>query len=85
MKDEEFNWFTTNKQTRRKSSGIFCSKRYQGKIPISAAKKKDLMVLCRLGIIPREYHEYYACLITNKDKTDRLDEPDTLEESDVDN
>ena len=35
---------------------------YMEKIPISKAKKKDLLSLCTKCIIPEEYHEYYKNL-----------------------
>ena len=34
-------------------------RKYKSKQPISAAKKKDLLTLCRTGVIPSEYHEYF--------------------------
>ena len=30
---------------------------YKGKLPISNAKKKDLLSLCKQGAIPSEFHE----------------------------
>ncbi|XP_053394182.1 uncharacterized protein LOC123551820 isoform X2 [Mercenaria mercenaria] len=30
--------------------------KYRQKLPVSAAKKKDLMTLCKNGAIPKDYH-----------------------------
>jgi hypothetical protein len=35
---------------------------YTSRQQISAAKKKDLVSLCRSGIIPSEYQDYYKSL-----------------------
>jgi hypothetical protein len=37
---------------------------YQAKLPISVEKKKDLISLCKRGIIPEEFHSYYSSLTT---------------------
>lgn len=52
---------------------------YEGPLPISEAKKKDLMNLCAKGVIPRELHPWYQSLATRKDIVDRLCEPDLTE------
>ena len=33
-------------------------RKYDSKLPISAAKKKDLMQMCRTGVIPPEFHDF---------------------------
>ena len=61
---------------------------YQAKPPISAAKKKDLVDLCKAGIIPTEFHDYYKTLPSQQNKADRLPLPDALEsdsDSETDN
>jgi hypothetical protein len=58
-------------------------RKYKSKQPISAAKKKDLLTLCRTGVIPSEYHEYFKTLPSNNSVNDKL--PDTdIEEDEVD-
>lgn len=53
--------------------------RYMSKLPISAAKKKDLLNLCKSGVIPSEFHNFYKCLPSQQSVKDRLPEPDILE------
>ncbi len=53
--------------------------KYPSKIPISAAKKRDLIQICKSGIIPSEYLEYYKSLPAHQSVCDRLPEPDVLE------
>ncbi len=50
--------------------------KYKQKLPISAAKKKDLLSLCRSGVIPRAYHDFYKTLLSNAAVKDILPEPD---------
>lgn len=58
--------------------------KYQSKLPISAEKKKDLIQLCKNGVIPQEFHEYYKSLPSSNSKKDQLPEPDVIEESNSD-
>ncbi|XP_076090122.1 uncharacterized protein LOC143062260 [Mytilus galloprovincialis] len=55
-------------------------KKYTSQQSISAAKKKDLVGLCKKGIIPSEYHEYYKSLPANINVKDTLAETDVEEE-----
>lgn len=58
-------------------------KMYDHPQPISAAKKKDLLNLCRKGIIPEELHGWYENLPTSNNLTDKV--PDiAVDESDND-
>lgn len=59
-------------------------KAYSSPIPISEAKKKDLLNLCTKGIIPQELHSWYETLPTSKDIIDRLCESDVAEEGEND-
>ena len=52
---------------------------YSEKLPISEAKKKDLLNLCDLHIIPVEFH-FHKQLIKAKMVSDTLPEPDETEE-----
>ena len=53
---------------------------YQAKLPISVAKKADLVNLCKKQIIPEEFHGYYNSLPTTKNKTDVIPSPASDEE-----
>ncbi|CAC5380535.1 unnamed protein product [Mytilus coruscus] len=55
-------------------------KKYTSRQSISAAKKKDIVGLCKKGIIPSEYHEYYKSLLANINVKDTLAETDVEEE-----
>lgn len=57
--------------------------KYRQKIPISAAKKRDLMTLCKNGTIPKDHHDYYKNLPSSSTVKDKLPESD-IEESDRD-
>ena len=57
---------------------------YSSKLPIADAKKKDLLDLCRLKVIPEDFHSYYRSLLSCKDAPDRLLEPDMEEEEESD-
>lgn len=54
---------------------------YDTKLPISEAKKKDLITLCNKNIIPEEFHEYYKALPSQTSTKDRLPVP-TNDETD---
>lgn len=53
---------------------------YLKRLPISEAKKKDLLALCDKQIIPEEYHGWYSSLPTHTG-ADRLPGPSVDEES----
>ena len=55
--------------------------KYQSKLPILAAKKKDLMSLCKSGVIPSEYYEYYKSLPATTFLKDILAEQDRVDNS----
>lgn len=54
--------------------------KYDIKLPISEAKKRDLLSLCRSGIIPAEFHSYYENLNSNSAVRDALPSPDIQDE-----
>ena len=56
---------------------------YTARIPISAAKKSDLLKLCTTGAIPPTYEKYYSELPSCEDVHDRLPSPDVEEEEDI--
>jgi hypothetical protein len=39
---------------------------YKSQLPISSAKKQDLLSLCSSGIIPHEHHSFYRNLPSSK-------------------
>lgn len=49
---------------------------YKTKLPVSKAKKDDLLSLCRSGVIPEEHRAFYRALPTATVKQDHLEEPD---------
>lgn len=66
-------------------TGIELTQRYKGKLPISTAKKTDLLSLCASGTIPEEYHGYYQSLGSSKSLKDKLPLPAASEnEEDTD-
>ena len=56
------------------------TRKYTSRQTISAAKKKDLVSLCRSGIIPSEYHDYYKSLPSSSNVDDKLADTDAEEE-----
>lgn len=56
---------------------------YKSKLPISSAKRKDLLAMCKKGVIPTEFHEFYKALPASQNIKERLPEPDK-DESDAD-
>ena len=90
----------TGRTSKRKKShacatgeGYTMPMAYTGNLPVSKAKKKDLMQLCKDLVIPARYHSFYENILTMEDRdielgdnsTDsELDELDELDE-DTDN
>ena len=56
---------------------------YSSRLPVSRAKKQDLVSLCASGIIPEEHHAFYKALPTSSSAADKLPEPN-ITESDED-
>ena len=54
--------------------------KFSAQPPISAEKKTDLLSLCTSYIIPKELHQFYKDLPTNRSVRDTLPEPDVLED-----
>ena len=66
--DEEFQAIQLTGIKRERSTDVTSTsdklpKRYYAKLPLSAAKKKDLVGLCKFGIIPTEFHDFTPYLI----------------------
>lgn len=45
---------------------------YSSEVPISQAKKRDLLRLCKNGVIPKEDHRFFQALKTKKESTTDL-------------
>ena len=56
------------------------TRKYTARQQISAAKKKDLVNLCKSGVIPSEYHEFYKLLPSSSNISDKLADTDAEEE-----
>jgi hypothetical protein len=56
------------------------AKKYTSRQAISAEKNKDLVGLCKNGIIPSGYHEHYNSLPANTSVIDTLVDTDVEEE-----
>ena len=88
--DEEFQSIKLTGTKRGRATDVAISgdelpQIYKTKLSISAAKKKDLLDLCKSGGVPSEFHDYYKSLPSHQSVKDRLPEPDIQESnSDVD-
>lgn len=71
------------KSKRGKSIAIVPSHIYTERIPISQAKKRDLLKLCRDNQIPKYYHSFYENLPDSETVRDRLPEPDAEDEDEL--
>lgn len=61
--------------------GLNLTPAYSTRLPISSAKKKDLLDLLRLGVIPAAYSDFYHNLPGSGNAPDRM--PVTLPEEEV--
>jgi hypothetical protein len=52
---------------------------YPNQLPITEAKKKDLLKLCRTGVIPKEHHQWFSSM-----KSTKLAVPDVTPEPSLD-
>ena len=74
------NFKSTKRRIRGKpSQNNELQYRYDSKLPITAAKKADLLSLCTSGIIPEAHHMYYKNLKTDNQARDKLPMPDAEE------
>ena len=79
--EKEFRRINVAKSARgRSTQDKALPRKYQCKLPISPAKKKDLLDLCDSLVIPEIYHGFYNSLPTSKTVKDCLPFPDALEE-----
>ena len=77
----EFAEVITNKPLRgRRCIAPTLTSAYSSKQPISALKKRDLLSMCKSGIIPQEFHSYFENMTSSKAVQDG--EPESEEEED---
>lgn len=83
---EDYRSLNINHGRRRmKSLEDYCLKPlYRQRLPISDAKRADLMGLCDKGLIPSKYHNFYNSLPYDSKEGDILPEPNSSDESEVD-
>ena len=77
---------TTHPSTRNnpqaRVTGMLLPSLYTHQVPITQAKKKDLLKLCTTKVIPAHHHYYYYNLPTSDNTTDCLPDLDVQEEND---
>lgn len=66
IEETEFRTLPTYGLGRPPNMPVELQKLYSRQLPISAAKKKDLLTLCRKKIIPQEFHAMYKSLPVEK-------------------
>ena len=69
--DDNFRTIKVCVSWRRKSSDALkkeAKQAYKERLPVSEAKKNDLVNLCNSNIIPKAYHMYYRQLKTIGDQ-----------------
>ncbi|CAI6355658.1 unnamed protein product [Macrosiphum euphorbiae] len=75
----------TPKKTPKNTSAIVLKKilKYKDQIPVSEAKKSDLLSLLKSGVIPKEYDSFYNSIPTTKNKKNTIpwSETDSDEET----
>jgi len=59
-------------------------KKYSSSLPISAAKKRDLMGLCSTGAIPPNYQEFWTTVSDSNRVVDRVPVPDVQDDDETD-
>jgi len=83
---DSFHEINVQSKTRSKGRPMNCSSDlplcYQSKIPISEAKKRDLLNLCKKDIIPDDFHAYYAALPCSTKEHDKAPGPGQNDPSD---
>ena len=79
---DELQFHTVKTKASRKHICVAnpIQRRYNEKLPISSAKKQDLISLCKDGNIPSEFYHYFQSITDSKSLRDCLPDPDILEE-----
>lgn len=80
---EDFKQMDVRGKERRSTDNAMSSsipRAYAARLPISEAKKKDLLSLCKKCVIPKELHHWYNELPSSHFMRDALPEPDLNEE-----
>lgn len=78
--DSDFQIVKALQQARGRAQSMVPKTKYEGKIAISEAKKKDLLSLCNTLVIPPAYHTFYDQLKATNSLKDKLPQPDATEE-----
>ena len=84
---EDFKQLKIKGNSRRKKISVSYQdlpKCYEARRSISELKKRDLLDLCDLGIVPKKHHPYYQNIPSSASISDRLPEPDRTETTDTD-
>ena len=84
FRPENFMELKTQKKTRKQLNAGGQKLLYNAKLPISSAKKKDLLSLCESGIIPEDLHGYYRSLPVVANMKELLPLPDDADDMDDD-
>jgi hypothetical protein len=77
----------TNKRGRiakQQNPNASLTQAYKKKFEISAAKREDLLGLCRAGVIPNEFHQFYFDIPAATRVRDKLPGPNIDEDDDDD-
>lgn len=82
-KEKQTRRSTRAKKTNHALEVPLLKQLYDRPLPISEAKKKDLLKLCKTGTIPEEFHGWYKSLRTEENEIDRVPETDVEEESEA--
>lgn len=82
IEDQEFLTIKTFKDQNPPNIPTELKPLYGNQLPISIAKKRDLLRLCSKNVIPQEYHGWYKSLPVHKSVKDRAPESAVGSESD---
>ncbi len=81
--DPEFQYMNINQQ-KTTWTDLNLKKKYSAQLPLSLAKKKDLLNLLRKGVIPNEYSSFYNSLPAGTGTTDEAIWNVSIEENEDD-
>lgn len=66
---------TRSKRSCQVESAPILKQLYEDRLPVSEAKKKDLVKICTTGVIPKELHGWFKSLASTADMHERIPEP----------
>ena len=73
------NKATTRRGRQQTGVNIDVPTLYKDRLAIPTQKKKDLIDLCQMGVVPSKYHYFYQQLPSSDGTEDKLPEPDVTE------